>query len=223
MERMTTIYALIDPRDGAVRYIGKANDPYFRLNFHVKDKRCTAPRRVWFKELNSLGIMPLVAILECVPMSEWQSAERSWIAFYRSIGANLLNYRDGGNGQPWIDEETRQKLRARFLGRPKTPEHVAKLPQNQKGYKQSSARAERSRAALAKAMEVVKGGRKKPEHVAKLPQNQPGYGQGRRHSQETRAKISVAAVKREAAKRLATSPDEWARRLFSMALSTRRK
>ncbi len=170
--RIVHIYALIDPHDNAVRYVGKAADPYHRRKRHLAE-RCFGPRRRWLDSLQAENLVPILVILESVPESCWQEAERSWIAFYRQIGADLTNERAGGNGCGAHDELSREKIRQRFLEKPKTPEHIAKLSQNQKGRKQSKNAAKKSRAALKKAQKAMKG--KPRPYVALLPQNQPGY------------------------------------------------
>lgn len=46
------IYALRDPRDGNLRYIGKANNAEKRLKSHMKDSRHRkTPVYAWFRKL----------------------------------------------------------------------------------------------------------------------------------------------------------------------------
>jgi hypothetical protein len=63
---MIYIYALVDPRDLEVRYIGKTNDPKNRLRAHiyphnsVKDKNI---KMIWTEELKALGLRPIMSVL----------------------------------------------------------------------------------------------------------------------------------------------------------------
>lgn len=94
----TYIYALIDPRDQRVRYVGKANDVVARLGSHLRDcRRRNSPVHSWLISLTSLGLFPQIQILCSVPYSEWCVAERDWIFIYRSIYSDLLNLADGGD------------------------------------------------------------------------------------------------------------------------------
>lgn len=110
--------------------------------------------------------------------ADWQAAERRWIALCRAAGADLCNHTDGGEGLSGASEETRARLSASRIallqdptarsrlqlalanparraaisaaltGKKKTPEHVAKLPQNQLGRTSSVER----RAAISRSL-----------------------------------------------------------------------
>jgi hypothetical protein len=114
----TKIYALIDPRTAAVRYVGKADNPYHRLRRHVYEGRSNAAKCAWFDELRALGLWPEVRVLETVPREQWEERERHWIATMRARGADLLNICEGGNGLTTHTAETREFLRHKFAGRP---------------------------------------------------------------------------------------------------------
>ena len=102
-------------------------------------------------------------MLEKVPSSEWERREQYWIAKYAN--EKLCNHTLGGDGLHNPDEETRariskaakekwedpvkreallkaiqdpvrcKKISDKLKGRKKSAEHIAKLPQNQKGFK----------------------------------------------------------------------------------------
>ncbi len=97
------IYALTDPRDGAIRYIGKANDAQKRLVTHRRDgKRGTRPVHLWLRELVRLGMIPgLTVLAECCE-DDWREQECAAIAAERVVNSRLLNVADGGNqpGEP---------------------------------------------------------------------------------------------------------------------------
>jgi hypothetical protein len=85
---MIYIYALIDPRDNEVRYVGRTEDPENRLEEHISQHR--DGMREWVEELADIDLAPRLRILEIQPCYGWR-AERYWIQFYLSNGAALLN------------------------------------------------------------------------------------------------------------------------------------
>lgn len=111
---MTTyIYALLDPRDGAVRYVGKADDPERRFNEHFYFKGGNKHKHNWIAQLRLLGLAPEMLILEkCA--NNWGEKEQQWILQFRESGAALTNLTDGGEGNLGRpnSEETRAKISA---------------------------------------------------------------------------------------------------------------
>lgn len=102
---MPEIYALIDPRDGAIRYIGKANDSRKRLVKHLADaRRRRTPVYDWINMLAKLGMRPTFQVLEVA--DDWVEAERRLIAEARDRGERLLNVADGGD-EPYCPPEVR--------------------------------------------------------------------------------------------------------------------
>lgn len=96
-----SIYGLYDA-SGALRYIGKANNPEERLNRHMRD----APRRRTpvYDWINKHG-RPVMRVLEA-DCQDWREAERRLIAKARADGERLLNLADGGN-EPYCSPENR--------------------------------------------------------------------------------------------------------------------
>jgi len=90
------IYALIDPRDNTVRYIGKTSSPQHRLRQHI-EQESKGRKFKWVTEMKASGVLPRMEILERVPIFEWEAAERRWIAFYSNHGS-ILNVEIGGRG-----------------------------------------------------------------------------------------------------------------------------
>lgn len=109
--RPTYIYGLRDPRDGLIHYIGKANTPKSRLEHHMRCEGANKRKNAWLTDLKAAGLLPTMDILECIMLSEWQEAERRWIANGRAQGWPLTNISAGGGGMtqspvyvsPWID------------------------------------------------------------------------------------------------------------------------
>src|SRR5262245_15102113 len=97
--RTTFIYALICPDSGEMKYIGKANNPKRRLKDHMSDFRGQEYNKaLWISRMKREKKKPILEIIEEVAMDCWQAAEEFWIAYYKFIGANLLNIKEGGNG-----------------------------------------------------------------------------------------------------------------------------
>lgn len=101
------IYGLYDPDTNELRYIGKANNAAKRLKSHIFDRHLNRPVCRWIKSLIEQGKAPVQRVLETVPQSEWESAERRLIAEYRKT-CRLLNLADGG-AMPSQDKEQRKK------------------------------------------------------------------------------------------------------------------
>lgn len=111
--KTTFIYALLDPRTNAIRYVGKADDPHRRWRRHCTETGRTH-RHWWIAQLCATGHKPTLRILEEVPCSEWIQREVWWIAHLRQNGCDLTNHCAGGNGAPGISPSsaTREKIRA---------------------------------------------------------------------------------------------------------------
>ena len=74
----TFIYALIDPRTGAIRYVGKADDPEYRLSQHlIDDGREKSYKASWIRSLRAQGLRPLIRIIDEVLGTEWQIGRAS--------------------------------------------------------------------------------------------------------------------------------------------------
>ncbi len=93
------IYALIDPRDDTVRYVGVTKDVYFRLHRHVKDDTKDS-KRAWINELEQLGLSPELEVLETIEIEPDRpedidaialQREKYWIQEFLKSGASLLN------------------------------------------------------------------------------------------------------------------------------------
>ncbi len=97
---MAVIYGLCDPTTGQLRYIGKANDLSDRLKRHLRCKLTKTPVQCWIAKLVRGGSKPEAFEIESA--DNWIEAERFWIAYFRSLGAALLNLAPGGN-EPGAD------------------------------------------------------------------------------------------------------------------------
>jgi ribosomal protein L25 (general stress protein Ctc) len=200
---MLSIYALIDPRSGRVRYVGITKLRLEqRLAEHLKTARSGKPFPVcrWLRILLSLDLIPRCELLE---QTTDPLRECTWIALYRSEQPDLLNCTGGGEGlfdpSPEVrlklsqankgrlfSAAHRQKLSLAKQGTTHTPEARLKIATAHKG-KAKPAFSAAHRANISKAQ---KGRRLSDEQKQKL--SVAGKGRpGRPHSDETRAKISA--------------------------------
>jgi hypothetical protein len=88
------VYAIIDPRDGLVRYVGLTVNPKQREGQHRKSYQERKSRIGNFlKELAKAGIQFEFKILEKIEIGEGDPLdyERKWIERLRTVGHPLLN------------------------------------------------------------------------------------------------------------------------------------
>lgn len=90
---VTYIYALKDPRDGSVRYVGRTCNPKERERCHTKGVSQPKTRmELWVCEMVKLGVEPLFCILETTSHTRLgNEAERRWARHYQAQGCHLLN------------------------------------------------------------------------------------------------------------------------------------
>lgn len=94
--RSVWIYAISDPRDRVIRYVGKTSCSLAsRLKGHIKNPTSRAMRD-WLDGLRMEGVVPKISPLERCWQKNWQSREQAWI---RRFGSTLLNVLTGGEGK----------------------------------------------------------------------------------------------------------------------------
>lgn len=125
---MFAIYALLDPRDGALRYVGCT---MFRLadrvSGHVSEARQggTRPCTCWVREVLDAELRPLITQIDTAPDRVTTSmAERWWIDHLRSLGHALTNVQRGGLPKRVYRAESYQGNAGR-LASPGDRRHVA--------------------------------------------------------------------------------------------------
>lgn len=95
------IYALIDPRDDRIRYIGKTDNMLKRYGNHLCPSNSRKRRHVsaWILSLRRKGLKPMVSIVQYIKEGDnWEELESFWIARLRSEGYDLCNHATGGEG-----------------------------------------------------------------------------------------------------------------------------
>lgn len=88
-----TVYALIDPRDNNIRYIGITYDPDRRLKEHLSNDS-NVLKRNWVNELRQFGLTPRMHLLETgLSLSLALEREHFLIQHYFNEGRDLVNLR----------------------------------------------------------------------------------------------------------------------------------
>lgn len=134
------IYILVDPRDNAIRYVGKTTQKLStRLSAHLRENskchRCN-----WIKNLKACDLKPRIVVLEelCGEWP-WQEAEKFWIKFLKLNGHNLTNNTSGGDGVPDLPKETREIITSAWRGRKHSKETIEKLKHCRKNFHHTEA------------------------------------------------------------------------------------
>ena len=149
--RQVFIYALVDPRDANVRYIGRSFVPEDRYKRHLIDKSETHKTR-WIRQLKSVGLQPELKILDVVSEQQWSDAERQWMSKYK----DLTNSCAGGYGILCPSTETRMKMRNKKLGQKQTKEHRARVSAAHKGKKKPPRTADHKAKLSTSGKQVVR-------------------------------------------------------------------
>ncbi len=91
------IYALIDPRDGQVRYVGRSVNPKRRYLAHLGISRSdpNEHKKSWIRVLQNASMRPILKVLEEVAKEDAPGRELWWIQHGRDAGWNLTNILDG--------------------------------------------------------------------------------------------------------------------------------
>jgi hypothetical protein len=150
---MSIVYALLDPSDHLVRYVGmtvESADRRRKRHIYTSKRRETHCAR-WVRSLTKAGLEPEILVLEEVddPLA-LPKREIFWIALYRKHGADLTNLSDGGEGTRGPKPEAvRLKISATLTGRkqsPCPPERRQKISAALKGRDNSYAVAQAAKA-----------------------------------------------------------------------------
>lgn len=166
-----TVYSLSSSEDGVIRYIGQTTGRLDRRLIHHRydaKKLSKIHKSNWIRSVVNSGHDVVIAPVE--ENAEFAKAEIRWIAHYRSLGFDLVNTTDGGEGTVGYirDQAWRDRQSAMMMGRKSprkgvklSPETRAKISEVQKG----KVISEEHRAKISAAL---KGRKKSPEHIAKV-------------------------------------------------------
>lgn len=201
------IYALTDPRDGQVRYVGQSSRGLARPREHVKPRGPTVTHKDrWVAALLRQGLMYDVSILYQSPTATLLSdAEVFWIAEMKRRGHDLTNGTAGGEGGPRTPE-VRKKMSEAKKGKPVSDRCLEGLARYRtEGHPRSVVATEKTAAklrgrkqtpeALANLREGFRRRRKPtPEEIERSAQAHRGL----KRSPETRARMAEAQRRRRA-------------------------
>jgi len=193
LSNTTFIYALTDPRTFEVRYIGKSDNPYERYCKHLLDISKTH-KVAWVKLLLSLGLLPILQIVEQCDKSVWQQKERDWIAFEKRCGCNLTNATEGGSGYASYGGKGHKsyKVKRKFSDRTRIKMSLAHTG---KGKHKFSDKAKKNISDAAKKRKPMSLERRSLLSNKMKGVNNPFYG--KKHSEETKNLISFSRSKRK--------------------------
>lgn len=179
---MVYIYALVDPINKEIRYVGKTFDLQKRFSNHLRDPERTHKTN-WIKSLVKKEFVPIIQILEMFDDSqqlEWEFSERFWILILRGIGCNLTNLESGGRSGKRVSEETKIKMRkSAFEILPFKKEKTPFSPEKRK--------------EISEKISIKLTGRKRPPEVVEKVRIALT---GRKISEETRIKLIASNWKR---------------------------
>lgn len=180
----TKIYVLVDPRDGAIRYVGKTSKPLdVRLRGHISEARKGSHRGHWILLLKSLGLVPIIRLVTEVE-GDGAQEEIAQIRAHRA-SHNLTNGTDGGEGLLNPTPEVRAKMSYAAKTRVVSAETRRKQSQVRRGMK-------RGPESIARMREAQKGKYVSPEHIAYMISRRgpPYYWEGKKLPEEVRKKMS---------------------------------
>jgi hypothetical protein len=103
------IYALVDPFDGTVRYVGKTSRQQSRFAEHWDLLTTNFNLRWWLESLRKANAKPRMAVLCRCLDAEWETAERAWISAYAARG-ELYNWEEGGKHEGPKPQGRRKRL-----------------------------------------------------------------------------------------------------------------
>jgi hypothetical protein len=117
------VYSLCDPDTGEIRYVGITVKSSLRkrLGQHCAERK-PSHKQHWIASLRASGRKPVIELLEKIDFSEdreWKECEKFWISYLKFIGVRLTNNSPGGIGRGVVSDETREKLRAAWVGNDK--------------------------------------------------------------------------------------------------------
>ncbi len=176
VEPLRQVYALVDPRDDVVCYVGiTTRTPQTRFKDHWCNKnKGTHLRDAWLRELAKLNLLPRIDTLQKTRSTKWPSIEHHWIEHYRKISGDRLTnsvfYRVGG-AILW------------------TPESRAAMAELKRG--NQNLLGHRHTAESRQKMSDARKGVPRPEFSKKM-RGRTSPMKGRKHTPEARAKMSAA-------------------------------
>lgn len=212
------IYALSDPADGEIRYVGFTSKTVKRrLMEHIaeaKEGKVTHQLN-WIRSVLSEGRKPIAQVLEIVDEDSWADRERHWIKTLREQGKKLVNATDGGEGTLNLAEDVRrrisEKVSAGLIGNQRRKGIAHSQEDKEKigeGVRRSELHKEACKKKIGKKLgphtdearkkiSASKTGKKREPFSEQWLENMAKAQLGRKHSEETKAKMSAWQIGRK--------------------------
>lgn len=90
-EQRCWVYALVDPRNNEIRYVGCSKNVPARTLEHARGFSGSEAVGNWTRKLRKLGLKPRVFLLALVDVEQRHVGEIQWIKGCAERGARLLN------------------------------------------------------------------------------------------------------------------------------------
>lgn len=102
---MRVIYALVDPRDGLVRYVGVTRNPSSRFSQHLRMPSSEGSQKNdWIKSLKDISMTPVFVFLDTVKDTAADETELEWIKHFSTLGV-LFNHKMKNSFSPPCKKE----------------------------------------------------------------------------------------------------------------------
>lgn len=127
-EKQIDIYVLKSPKSGMVRYVGQTGRGKKRMYEHnSKSSKLQYPVVRWVSKLRRESLKPLYEVIDTLPKSLADEAEKKYILLFKSFGANLYNLSLGGAGNLISKNHNSVALKGRHLEDYYSPDKVAQI------------------------------------------------------------------------------------------------
>jgi hypothetical protein len=191
------IYGLLDPRTDELRYVGKSASGMVRPKAHCFPSQLRHHNRrvAWIKSLLAADVKPEIAVLEEVENAEsLPELEKLAIQHYRSMGFDLVNGTDGGEGTLGrkLSAEARAKISAARKGWCPSDDTRRRMSEGQKH------RAPFSEEHLSHLTDAQRLRRDTTNVSEETKRKIAAWNIGRKMSDEAKAKMSAANKARAA-------------------------
>lgn len=179
------IYALVDPNNHQIRYIGKATNLKTRIKNHLKPSCLISEthKNNWLKHLVKENKKPFVVVLESnLDEKSLNENEIKWIKFCKKIGCELTNSTNGGDGGKMSEEsiikmkktKAANKQTGFWLNKNFSEEHRKNLSASKKGYVASDETRKKLSDSLKNKNTWSKGKKLSKETVTKMSKSRLG-------------------------------------------------
>lgn len=153
MDNISYIYALVDPRDNEIRYVGKTIDLYKRILAHLTSTKDTKThKKAWISGLQKEGLVPLVMLLSIVPKHLGGIYEKIWIKILKRK-FKLTNITKAGDGGDTLSgtkrsKEWQDKIAFSNTGKKRTKQQRERIANGRRGIEVSPEGREKHRKSM---------------------------------------------------------------------------